>query len=72
MGLIVIVAFAVFFYRAAKVDRASPVIWASLSIAVSLAAMFWLHWSLLGIILAQGLLFLGIALCRVALQTMKH
>lgn len=59
------VVFAVFFYRAAEFEDAPSLVWSGLSVIISVATLFWLHWGLLGAILAQGGLFIGITLVRI-------
>ncbi len=53
---VIIVIFAAFFYKAAEIANSSGLIWAGLSIIVSLGAMK-LGWGLLGNISGQVVLF---------------
>lgn len=63
--LILIVAlFAAFFYRAAEFENESGLLWCGLSLVISIAAMFLLHWGLLGVVLGQVALFVGITILR--------
>jgi hypothetical protein len=55
---------AAFFYRAAEFENESRLLWCGLSIVISLAALFYLHWGWLGIVLGQVGLFAGIAIFR--------
>ena len=62
---IVIIASAIFFYRGAKYDGSSAILWLVLSAGISILLRTWLHTGLIGIILGQAGLFLGIAIFRV-------
>ena len=62
---IAIIASAIFFYRGAKYDGSSAVLWVLLSVVISLLLLTLLHAGVVGIILGQVGLFLGIALFRV-------
>jgi hypothetical protein len=64
LQILVMVGFAIFFYRAAEAENESKWIWCGLSILISALAFFWWHWSWPGIIAAQLALFLGIACFR--------
>jgi len=64
MPVLVCLAFAVFFYRAAEFEDESTWIWCGLSVLISALTMFWLHWGWLGIILGQIGLLVGIAFLR--------
>ncbi len=61
----VIIASAIFYYRAAKYDGSSAFLWVVLSIGVSLLLHFLFGIGGVGIILGQAGLFLGITLFRV-------
>jgi len=63
------VVFAIFFYRAGEFDGAPGLLWAILSTAISLLIWQWLHGGLLGIILGQVALFVGIGVFRVIRKT---
>jgi hypothetical protein len=63
------VVFAIFFYRAGEFDGGPGLLWATLSIAISLLIWQWLHWGLLGIILGQVALFIGFGVFRVIRKT---
>ena len=56
---------AVFFYRAAEFENESRLLWCGLSIVISLATLFYLHWGWLGALLGQFGLFVGITAFRV-------
>jgi hypothetical protein len=65
--ILVLIAFAVFFHRAAEMeDDSTPWIWCAVSILVSLVTLFWLHWGWLGIILSQVGIFIGITVIKLA------
>jgi hypothetical protein len=59
------VVFAIFFYRAGEFDGGPGLLWAVLSIAISLLIWQWLRWGLLAMVLGQILLFVGIGVVRV-------
>ena len=56
---------AAFFYRAAELENASSLLWCGLSLAISVAVLYFLRLGWLGIILGQAALFVGITLFRV-------
>jgi hypothetical protein len=62
------VVFAIFFYRAALFDGCPAsvgLLWAALSVAISLLVLQWLRWGLLVMVLGQIGLFVGIGVFRV-------
>ncbi len=64
-NFLLMIGFAIFYYRAGEFDDCPGLLWAALSLAISLLILKWLHWGLLGIILGQFLLFIGIGVFRV-------
>jgi hypothetical protein len=62
---IVIIASAIFFYRAAKYDGSSAVLWVVLSIGVSVFLLTLFQLGGVGIIIGQASLFLGITIFRI-------
>jgi hypothetical protein len=56
---------AIFFYRAARIDGSSPFLWVVLSVVTSLLLLTVLRLGMVGIILGQVGLFLGITLFRI-------
>lgn len=62
---ILIIASAIFFYRAARFENAPALLWIVLSVAISIVAIKWLRWGLLGVLLGQVALFFGIAFVRI-------
>jgi fatty acid desaturase len=62
---IVIIASAIFFYRAAKYDGSSTLLWVVLSIGVSILLLTLFRFGGVGIILGQAVLFLGITIFRI-------
>jgi hypothetical protein len=64
-SLLATVMFAVFFYRAGEFENGPALLWAVLSVAISLLVWQWLRLGLLGIILGQVGLFGGIGVVRV-------
>ncbi len=63
--IIAIIASAIFFYRGAKLDGSSTVLWVVLSVVISLLLRALLHAGIIGILLGQAGLFLGITIFRV-------
>ena len=63
--ILIIAAFAVFYYRAAEFENESTLIWCGLSLTISMVMLFWLHAGWLWIILGQIGLYVGITLVRV-------
>jgi len=66
LSILIVGAFAAFFYRAAEFENESPLLWSGLSLMISLAAMFFVHWGWWGVVLGQLALFVGITLFRIA------
>ncbi len=64
LALVVICVCAITFYRAARLEHSSGLLWAGLSFAISFVAMAVFKWGPLGILLSQGILFVGITLVR--------
>ena len=62
--ILVTVAFAVFFYRAAEVENESSLTWCGLSVLISAVTWFFFHWGWLGAVLGQAGLFAGITAFR--------
>lgn len=66
---IAIIASAIFFYRGAKLDGSSAVLWLVLSVGISILLRIFLHVGLLGIIFGQAGLFIGITIFRVVRES---
>jgi hypothetical protein len=64
-AIFLVIAFAVFFHRAAEFENESSLIWCGLSVVISVVALFFFHWSWLGCLLGQAGLFVGIGIFRV-------
>jgi len=64
LPILVCIAFAVFFYRAAESEDESSLIWSGVSLVISVTTLFWLHWGWLGAVLGQVTLFIGITILR--------
>jgi hypothetical protein len=62
--LIAMVVFALFFYRAGKSENSPGLLWAALSILISLLISKWLKWGLFAMLLGQIALLIGIAIFR--------
>jgi len=60
-----IILSAIFFYRAAKIDGSSAVLWVVLSVVISLLLLTLLQLGVMGIILGQVGLFIGITFFRI-------
>jgi hypothetical protein len=61
----VLVGFAIFYYRAGEFDGGPGLLWAILSVGISLLIWQVLHWGLLVMLLGQIALFIGIGVYRV-------
>jgi hypothetical protein len=66
LSILIVACFGAFFYRAAEFENESGLLWCSLSVLISIAVMFFLHWGLLGVVLGQVGLFVAITLFRIA------
>ncbi len=64
LPIIIILASAIFFFRAAEFEDESGFLWATLSVLVSSATWFFFHWGWLGAVLGQAGLFVGITIFR--------
>jgi hypothetical protein len=62
--ILMVVGFAVFYYRAAEAEKESSLLWCGLSVLISIATMFLLPWGWLGTLLGQVGLFVGITIFR--------
>ncbi len=62
--IVIILAFAVFFFRAAELEDESGFLWSMLSVLVSVLTWFVFHWGWLGGVLGQAGLFAGITIFR--------
>lgn len=63
-NFVLLIVFAIFFYRVAESEDASAIVWTALSITISLLTWQVLHWGVLGTILGQVALFVGIGVFR--------
>ena len=61
---VLMIVFAIFFYRAGEFEDSPGLLWAALSVIISLAIWQWLHWGLLAMVLGQVALFIGIGVFR--------
>jgi hypothetical protein len=64
INFVLLVVFAIFFYRAGQFDDGPGLLWAALSVFISLLIWQWLQWGLLAMILGQVVLFAGIGFFR--------
>ncbi len=64
-NFVLMAVFAIVFYRAGILEGAPGLLWAALSVAISLSIWQWLGWGLLAMILGQIALFVGIGIARV-------
>lgn len=64
-NFVLMVMFAIFFYRAGEFDDSPGLLWAALSVLISLLVWQWLRCGLLAMILGQIGLFVGIGIFRV-------
>ena len=68
---ILMLACAVFYYRAADLENAPALLWAGISFGVYALTWLWLGWGMLGNLFAQILLLIGIAIFRVIRERMQ-
>ncbi len=61
---VLLLACAVFFYRAGEFEGSSGVLWPALSVVISVAIWRWLHGGFVTVLLGQLGLFAGITLYR--------
>jgi len=64
-NFLLMVVFAIFFYRAGEFDGGPGLLWAALSVAISFLIWQWLGWGLLAMLLGQVGLFIAIGVFRV-------
>ena len=64
-NFLLMVVFAIFFYRAGEFDGGPGLLWAALSVAISFLIWQWLGWGLLAMLLGQVGLFVAIGVFRV-------
>lgn len=61
---LLVVACAIFYYRAGKFEGTSGLAWAALSVIISMAVWQGLHWGFFAIVLGQLGLFAGLTVYR--------
>ena len=66
LAIVVLSVSALFFYRAGRQERSWGLLWAGLSVAASMLALRFLSWGLMGVLLAQVVLFIGITVYRMS------
>ena len=64
LPILIIVACAIFFHRAAEFENESSLVWTGLSVVISVMTLFVFRWGWLGCLLGQAGLFPGIAIFR--------
>lgn len=64
LDLVVIAVCAIVFYRAGRMERSWGLLWAALSMAISVLVRYALHWPLLAVFAGQAALFVAITLWR--------
>ena len=64
-NFILMVVFAIFFYRAGIFDDGPALLWTAISVLISLLVWQGLRWGLMAMILGQVGLFVGIGVVRV-------
>jgi hypothetical protein len=64
LPILMMVACAIFFHRAAEFENESSLVWTGLSVVLSAMTLFAFRWGWLGCLLGQAGLFLGIAIFR--------
>ena len=64
LTFVLLVACAIFFYRAGEDENSSGMLWGFLSVLISVLVWRVLGWGFLGVLFGQILLFVGITLFR--------
>jgi hypothetical protein len=64
LSIFIMIAFAVFYHRAAENENESTLLWSGLSVLISAATLFYFHWGILGVLLGQAALLAGITALR--------
>jgi hypothetical protein len=64
VNFVLLIAFAVFYYRAGEFDNGKGLLWAAISLTISCLILKWLHWGAVGMVFGQILLFVGIGIFR--------
>ena len=64
LSILMMVACAIFFHRAAEFENDSSLAWTGLSLVISAVTLFVLGWGWLGCLLGQAGLLLGITIFR--------
>ena len=65
LTILMMVACAIFFHRAAEFENESSLVWTGLSVVISAITLFVFHWGWLGCLLGQAGLLLGITVFRI-------
>jgi hypothetical protein len=63
-NFVLLAGFAIFFYRAGEFENAPGLLWAVLSVLISLLFWQWLRWGTVGIIFGQIVLYVSIGVFR--------
>jgi hypothetical protein len=61
---VLLLAYAIFFYRAGESEGSSGILWAGVSVLISVVVWRRLGWGWLGVLLGQVGLFAGITIVR--------
>ena len=64
LPIVIMIACAVFYHRAAEYENESTLIWTGLSVLISATTFFYFRWGVLGILLGQVGLLAGITMFR--------
>jgi hypothetical protein len=64
LAIVVMSVCALTFYRAGKQERSWSILWAALSVIVSLLILRFLNWGVIGVFAGQAALFVGITIFR--------
>lgn len=71
-GLVIMLACAVFYYRAGEAERSSGLLWGGISILLWLGASMLLHWGLFGCLATQFGLFAGLTAMNILRDSKKR
>jgi uncharacterized membrane protein YGL010W len=64
LPIVIVLACAVFFHRAAEFENESTLLWTGLSVLISTVTLFYFRWGILGALLGQAGLLAGITIFR--------
>ncbi len=64
LPIVIMLGFAIFYYRAAEFENEPELVWSGLSVLISATTIFYFHWGFFGALLGQIGLLAGIVFFR--------